>query len=167
MQDAAALRKAGKTRLLGLFADEDLDFEIDRNPNEPSTAEMAAAALRVLEGNSPNGFVLFVENENTDTAGHRNDAAALMHALWALDDALQVALDFQRRTPNETLIIVTGDHETGGFSMTYALKDLSFALEQQSLVSRERAARHAGRHSHVARESARAARPETHCRHAE
>ena len=125
VQDAGALRKAGKTRLLGLFSDEDLDFEIDRNANEPSTADMITAALRVLEGNSPNGFVLFVENENIDTAGHRNDAAALMHALWALDDALQVALEFQRRTQGETLVIVTGDHETGGFSMTYALKDLT------------------------------------------
>jgi alkaline phosphatase len=86
---------------------------------------MAAAALRVLEANSPNGFVLFVENENIDSAGHRNDAAALMHALWAFDDALQVALDFQRRTPKETLVIVTSDHEAGGFSMTYALKDLT------------------------------------------
>jgi alkaline phosphatase len=125
VQDAAQLRKAGKTRLLGLFADEDLDFEIDRNTDEPSTADMMSAALRVLGEDSPNGFVLFVENENTDTAGHRNDAAALMHALWALDDALQVALDFQRRTPKETLVIVTGDHETGGFSMSYALKDLT------------------------------------------
>ena len=125
VQDANALRKAGKTRLLGLFSDEDLDFEIDRNANEPTTADMITAALRVLEGNSPNGFVLFVENENIDTAGHRNDAAALMHALWALDDALQVALEFQRRTQGETLVIVTGDHETGGFSMTYALKDLT------------------------------------------
>jgi alkaline phosphatase len=66
-----------------------------------------------------------VENENIDTASHRNDVAALMHALWALDDALQVALDFQRRSPRDTLVIVTGDHETGGFSMTYALKDLT------------------------------------------
>ena len=47
-----------------------------------------------------------------------------MRALWAFDDAVKVALDFQRRHP-ETLVIVTGDHETGGFSPTYALKDLS------------------------------------------
>jgi alkaline phosphatase len=125
VQDAGALRKAGKTKLLGLFADEDLDFEIDRNTAEPSTADMITAALRVLEAGSPNGFVLFVENENIDTSAHRNDAAALMHALWALDDALQVALQFQRRAPTETLVIVAGDHETGGFSMTYALKDLT------------------------------------------
>jgi alkaline phosphatase len=126
VQDPAALKSATGPRLLALFADEDMDLEIDRDPKqEPSTAEMAAAALRVLSTNSPNGFVLFLENENPDTAGHRNDAAALIRDLWAFDDAVQVALEFQRRAPGETLIIVTGDHETGGLSWTYALKDLT------------------------------------------
>jgi alkaline phosphatase len=85
---------------------------------------MAAAALRALSQQSPNGFVLLVENENVDTAGHANDAASLMRALWAFDDAVKIALEFQRRDP-DTLVIVTGDHETGGFSPTYALRDLT------------------------------------------
>jgi alkaline phosphatase len=120
----AELAGAGP-RLLALFADDDMEFEVDRDPaREPTTAEMAAAALKALEQQSPKGFVLLVENENIDTAGHRNDAASLMRALWAFDDAVKVALEFQRQHP-ETLVIVTGDHETGGFSPTYALKDLS------------------------------------------
>ena len=126
VQDPEALRNARGPRLLGLFSDDDMDYEIDRDPKvEPSTAEMAAAALRVLSAGSPNGFVLFVENESIDTAGHRNDAAALMRDLWAFDDAVKVALEFQRRAPDDTLILVTGDHETGGLSVTYALRDLS------------------------------------------
>jgi alkaline phosphatase len=125
VRSPAELKSAGGSRLLGLFADEDMDLELDRDPSkEPTTADMAAAALKALSQGSPAGFVLLVENENTDTAGHMNDAASLMRALWALDDALKVALEFQRRTPG-TLVIVTGDHETGGFSPTYALKDLS------------------------------------------
>ena len=114
-------------RLLGLFANEDLDFEIDRDPKEqPSLVQMTAAALKVLtqakaSGLADKGFFLFVENENTDTAGHRNDAAALMRDLWALDETVQIALDFQKQNP-DTLIIVTGDHETAGFSPTYARK---------------------------------------------
>ncbi|HUP94897.1 MAG TPA: alkaline phosphatase [Burkholderiales bacterium] len=125
VQDPAALKTAAGRRLLALFSDDDMDLEIDRDPKqEPSTAEMAAAALRVLSANSPNGFVLFVENESIDTAGHRNDAAALMRDLWAFDDAVQVALEFRKRNP-DTLIIVTGDHETGGLSWSYALIDLS------------------------------------------
>jgi alkaline phosphatase len=125
VSDTAELKAATGTKLLGLFADEDMDFDIESDRSkEPTLAEMTAAALKALSQANPNGFVLLVENENTDTAGHANDAAALMRALWATDDAVKVALDFQRASP-DTLVIVTGDHETGGFSPTYALKDLT------------------------------------------
>jgi alkaline phosphatase len=124
-RNTGELAKADAPRVLGLFADEDMDLELDRDAaKEPSTADMTRAALRALGRSSPNGFVLFVENENTDTAGHRNDTASLMRALWAFDDAVKVALEFQRANP-DTLILVTGDHETGGFSPTYAQRDLS------------------------------------------
>jgi alkaline phosphatase len=125
VRDTAALEAAPAGRLLGLFAEGDMALELDRDATrEPSTAQMAAAALRMLERDNPRGFVLFVENENTDTAGHLNDAAALMHALWAFDKAVQVALEFQRRHA-DTLVIVVADHETGGLSPTYALRDFS------------------------------------------
>lgn len=143
-RDSAGLKAAIGVRLLALFADEDMDFELDRDPaREPTTAEMAAAALRAL-ADSPKGFVLLVENENIDTAGHANDAASLMHALWALDDAVKVALDFQRRVP-DTLIIVTGDHETGGFSPTYALRDLSTLSSKNRFYSGDEHLRMLGR----------------------
>lgn len=123
-RDAAELRAARGARLLGLFAADDMDAEIDRDPaQQPSMAEMAVAALRALSQRSPQGFVLFLENENVDNAGHRNDIAALMRDLWAFDAAVKVALDFQQRHP-DTLILVTGDHETGGLSITNALRDL-------------------------------------------
>jgi alkaline phosphatase len=124
VRDTAELAAASGPKLLALFSTDDMDFEIDRDPaREPTTAEMTTAALKALGQQSPDGFVLLVENENIDTAGHRNDAASLMRALWAFDDAVKIALEFQRRHP-DTLVIVTGDHETGGFSPTYALKDL-------------------------------------------
>ena len=116
-------------KLLGLFATEDIDFEIDRNPiDTPNLAQMLSAALKALslpsKSSSINsGFVLFAENENTDSAGHQNDVAALMRDLWAFDDAVKVALEFQKKNP-DTLVIVTGDHETGGFSPTYGRKNL-------------------------------------------
>jgi alkaline phosphatase len=123
-RNAKELKEARGARLLGLFSDDAMGYAIDRPSGQPSLAEMMRASLQALAASSPQGFFLFIENENTDTAGHRNDAAALMHDLWALDEALQVALEFQRRSP-DTLIIVTGDHETGGLSVTYALKDLT------------------------------------------
>ena len=121
------LSNLNKSKALGLFAVEDIDYEIERNPKEsPSLSQMLDAGLRALKQNTnPNiGFVLFVENENTDSAGHNNDAASLMRDLWAFDDAVKIALDFQKHNPS-TLIIVTGDHETGGFSPTYGRKNLS------------------------------------------
>jgi len=120
------LKAASAQRLLGLFAWEDMAFEIDRDPAaEPSLRDMTEAALRTLAQGSPNGFVLLLETENTDTAGHRNDIAALIHALREFDAAVQVAYDFSRRAPDETLLIVTGDHETGGLSVTYAQKEMT------------------------------------------
>ncbi len=131
------LNAASGARLLGLFADEEMAFEIDRDPaRQPTTAEMMAAALKALSQDNSNGFVLLVENENTDTAGHMNDAAALMRALWAVDDAVKVALEYQRAHP-DTLVIVTGDHETGGFSPTYALKDLTKLSSSNRLYAGE------------------------------
>ena len=122
-------------KLLALFSEGDMEFEIDRDPaREPTTAEMAAAALKALEQQDPKGFVLLVENENIDTAGHHNDAAALMQPLWAFDDAHKVALEFRRRHP-ETLVIITGDHETGGFSPVRA-EGSEHDVERQSFLQR-------------------------------
>lgn len=121
------LSNLSKPKVLGLFANQDIDYEIERNPKEaPSLAQMLDAGLRTLKQktNPSKGFVLFVENENTDSAGHNNDVASLMRDLWAFDDAVKLALDYQRQNPN-TLIIVTGDHETGGFSPTYGRKNLA------------------------------------------
>jgi alkaline phosphatase len=134
VRNGAELRAASAPRLLGLFARESMAYAIDRAAEEPSFADMTRAALKALSAGSPQGFFLFIENENPDTAGHRNDAAALMHDLWAFDEALRVALEFQRGSP-DTLIVVTGDHETGGLSVTNALKDLSSTSSRNRFYS--------------------------------
>ena len=115
-------------KILGLFAAEDIDYEIDRDSKAmPNLSQMVSAGLKALSKNakqkSDAGFILFAENENTDSAGHQNDVAALMRDLWVFDDAVKVALEFQKKHP-DTLIIVTGDHETGGFAPTYGRKNL-------------------------------------------
>ena len=126
INNPSGLNNIDSNKLLGLFAQEDLDYEIDRDPQEiPNLSQMLAAGLKALNTNNKKdqGFVLFAENENTDSAGHHNDVAALMRDLWAFDDAVKVALEFQKQYP-DTLIIVTGDHETGGFSPTYGRNNL-------------------------------------------
>ncbi len=132
--DLAAPLPPRKAKLLGLFADEAMDFAIDRDAvKQPSLAEMTTSALKVLSAASNKGFVLFVENENTDTAGHENDVGALMHELWAFDDAVKVALAYRKKHP-DTLVIVTGDHETGGFTPTSAQRPKGSTGPGSSLV---------------------------------
>ncbi len=128
LRDPQQLRDSKAAKLVGLFSDKYLELEIDRNPaHEPTVADMTRAALQALTrdagSGSDRGFVLFVETENTDAAGHTNDIAALIRALWAFDDSVAVALEFQARNP-DTLVIVAADHETGGLSATSARKEL-------------------------------------------
>ena len=80
--------------------------------------DMTQAAIRILDQN-PRGFFLMVENEESDTQAHRNaDQATIAADMLDFDAAVGVALDHQADHP-ETLIVVTGDHETGGMSLTY------------------------------------------------
>ncbi len=113
---ADELQQANGGKLFGLFNMGDMAFEIDRSKTaEPSLAEMAAKALEVLAKN-PKGFFVMIEGGRIDHAAHRNDAAATIRDTLAFDEAVGVALEFQRRNP-DTLLIVTADHETGGMAL--------------------------------------------------
>ena len=66
------------------------------------------------------GFFMMVEGGKIDWACHANDAGSTLHDTQALSDAVQKAIDFYNKHPDETLILVTGDHETGGMTIGYA-----------------------------------------------
>ena len=101
------------TALFGLFAPGDVALAPGR---EPTLAEMTGFALDML-GRDPEGFFLLVETEETDTQAHNNQPFdVLAPEVLAFDDAIRVGLEYQRRHP-ETLIVVVGDHETGGLSI--------------------------------------------------
>ena len=119
VRTSAELGRGAGDRLLGLFAPRDLGHEIDRvTTSEPSLGEMMEGALRILAREPGTGFVLLVSSEATDRAAHANDVAALIHDLWAFDRAVQLALAFQARAPQDTLVIIAGTHETGGLTPT-------------------------------------------------
>jgi alkaline phosphatase len=124
--DKRELEKAGPGKILGLFSLNEMSFEIERDKNtEPSVYDMTRAAIRQLHQNNPNGFFAFIENENIDTASHLSDVASVIHDYREFDRAVGLAYEFYKRYPQETLILVTSDHETGGLGFTMALKDLS------------------------------------------
>ena len=113
---ASELQQAGSGKILGLFNMGNMAYEIDRAKTaEPSLVEMTAKTLEVLAKN-PRGFFAMIEGGRIDHAAHRNDAAATIRDTLAFDDAVGVALEFQRKNP-DTLIIVTADHETGGLAL--------------------------------------------------
>ncbi|MDO5552769.1 MAG: alkaline phosphatase [Planctomycetia bacterium] len=80
-------------------------------------AEYTKKGIEMLD--NPNGFFMMVEGGKIDWACHANDAASAVWETLALDDAVQVAGNFMKEHPNETIIVVTGDHETGGLTLGY------------------------------------------------
>jgi len=63
------------------------------------------------------GFFMMIEGSQVDWGGHANDADFLIGELIDFDKTIGVALDFAL-SDKETLVIVTADHETGGFSLS-------------------------------------------------
>ena len=111
--------KPGDGKVLTRFRDDALDYSIDRHESkDPTLAEIVTKAIEMLDNDA--GFFLMAEGGRVDWAGHANDAATNLREVLALDEAVKVALAFQAKRPDETLIVVTGDHETGGLSMGFS-----------------------------------------------
>ncbi len=105
-----------------------MPYAIDRPETNVSLAEMTEVAIASLltrkkddkKGgwmHKDEGFFLMVEGGKIDWACHANDAMAAIGDTLDFDDAVGVALEFYRAYPSQTLIVVTGDHETGGMSI--------------------------------------------------
>lgn len=104
------------------LADSDaMAYEIDRAEDEWALADYVEKGIEVLDND--NGFFMMVEGGKIDWACHANDAASTISDTIALDQAVEKAVDFYNEHPDETLILVTGDHETGGLTIGYAGTD--------------------------------------------
>ncbi|MCL2197076.1 MAG: alkaline phosphatase [Treponema sp.] len=97
---------------------EAMPYEIDRKSGDLSLADLTKKGIELLD--NPKGFFMMVEAGKIDWAGHANDAGANINDVLALDTAIAVALDFANHHPKETLIVITGDHETGGMTIGFA-----------------------------------------------
>lgn len=103
------------------LADSDaMDYEIDRTDEEWALSDYVAKGIDCLAEDNDNGFFMMVEGGKIDWACHANDAASTMADTKAFSDAVDKAVDFYQEHPEETLILVTGDHETGGMTIGYA-----------------------------------------------
>ncbi len=104
-----------------------MPYDIDAPADSLRLKDFVKKGIDVLDNET--GFFMMVEGGKIDWAGHANDAVANMSDTLALDEAVEVALDFAKDHPDETLIIVTGDHETGGMTIGYAATGYNTAFD--------------------------------------
>jgi alkaline phosphatase len=112
-----------------------LPFAIDKKETDLKLAEITTAAIASLSANNDKGFFLMVEGGKIDHSSHANDAATTVEEVLDFNDAVKVAYDFYKQHPNETLIVVAADHETGGLIIgngSYGLSTSNLQYQKMS-----------------------------------
>ena len=123
-----------RERVLALLADK----EVGSNSGT-YLADATREALRLMDNKK--GFVLMVEGSLIDGMGHANDATAQQSEMQSFMGAVEVAVEYASQNP-ETLVVVTGDHETGGLSIVSC--DSDFCLSEQGIEYRWTTKGHSG-----------------------
>lgn len=120
----AALDDVESLPVLGLFAPNGMQTgtewwkeQSSDSPSEPSLQTMSTRAIDLLSQNE-NGFFLMIEGGQIDWAGHRNEPQRLLYELIRFDDAIGAVVEWASER-DDTLVLVTADHDTGGFSIVY------------------------------------------------
>lgn len=104
------------------LADDDaMSYAMDLEDGEWGLADYVEKGIEVLDNDT--GFFMMCEGGKIDWACHANDAAATITDTVAMDEAVGKAVEFYNEHPDETLILVTGDHETGGLTIGFAGTD--------------------------------------------
>ena len=115
-------KKSAKADKMILFQSEEasskdrsaIPYAIDRTEKDLTLEEITRSAIDFLSKDLSKGFFLMVEGGKIDWACHSNDAATAFREVQDLDKAIRQAYEFYKQHPDETLIVVTADHETGG-----------------------------------------------------
>ena len=112
------------SHMYGFFGGTALAYNLDREEEtvvgiQPTLPELTKAGLGVLSKDS-DGFFLMVEIGANDWGGHSRDAAWVSAEMAELNEVVGVALQYQATHPN-VLVVVTGDHETGGLVLSSKL----------------------------------------------
>lgn len=117
VKNSAELRKLDTENVVmvsGQFGS-DIPYEYDGLGDLPHLSEMTTAALRILDNNK-RGFFLMVEGGKIDWAGHKNNLARNVGETVEFAHSIETALEWNKGR-DDTLIVVTADHETGGLKV--------------------------------------------------
>ena len=135
-------KKAKKAQKMILFQSEaasakdngSIPYAIDRQKGDMTLSEITRAGINFLSKNNEKGFFLMVEGGKIDWACHSNDGATALTEVQDFDNAIKVAYEFYEQHPEETLIVITADHETGGLSLGTGSYELNLqALKEQKV----------------------------------
>ncbi|HCY84396.1 MAG TPA: alkaline phosphatase [Desulfobacteraceae bacterium] len=124
-----------KNKVFAAFTYTHIPYEVERRnkyPEVPSLAAMTKAGIDVLS-KGKKGFFMMIEGGRIDHAAHANDPTGVIYDTLAFDNAVQVAFDFYKTHKNETLIVVVGDHETGGMGL--GMDSMGYKLDMKSLLT--------------------------------
>lgn len=115
-----ANRDADKILLLDKNPEDDhyLPFAIDLKDDDLTIEEITTAAIDFMMKDPKKGFFMMIEGGRIDQACHGNDAGTVIPEVIEFDKAIQIAIEFYKKHPKETLIVVTADHETGAMGLS-------------------------------------------------
>lgn len=110
----------GKEKVIAAFASGHLPYEVERKQKNdtPSLAELTQKGIDILT-KYDKGFFMMVEGGRIDHACHAQDIASSVYDTLAFDESIKKAYEFYQKHPSETLIVVVGDHETGGMGLGF------------------------------------------------
>lgn len=114
---------------------ESLKYAIDQQPGDLTLEQITESAIESLSAGNDNGFFLMVEGGKIDWASHANDATTTIREMLDFNKAVKRVYEFYKQHPDETLIIVTADHETGGIAVGNGSSRLSTKLLANQRVS--------------------------------
>lgn len=100
----------------------DIGYTIDSIPGALTLPELTRAGLAQVSRRSPDRFFMMIEGGNIDHAAHANDPGGVIKEILNFQDAIKIAYDFYLQHPDETLIVVTADHDTGGMALSRKTK---------------------------------------------
>ena len=111
-QKMMLLQKDGRLRT-------ELPYAIDMKEYDMTQADLVRASIDFLYDEEGEGFFVMSEGGRIDWASHGNDTKAVILETLSLSDAVAEAVRFYNEHPDETLIVVTADHETGGLTLSW------------------------------------------------
>ncbi len=114
-------------------------FAVDRrDDSQLGLEQITAAAIDFMMKDPKNGFFMMMEGGKIDQACHGNDAATTVKEIIDFDNAIRIAFDFYQKHKDETLIVVTADHETGAMGLSNGNYRLNAkVLENQTMSEGE------------------------------